>query len=88
MPTPLELQLRGYRLTTAEIVYRLPDFREILQQFIWQDLDIAPRFPVLKKFLGFWEEHLDGEIHSVRFASVGIIQPSRVRMVGTEFRLH
>ena len=49
----LEAKLRGYRLTTAEIVYRLPDHPVMLQTFIWQDLDIAPRFPVLNKFLRF-----------------------------------
>ena len=36
-----ELQLRGYRLTTAEIIYHLPDHPALLQSFIWQDLDLA-----------------------------------------------
>ncbi len=43
----LESRLRGYRLTTAENDYRLPDHPAMLQTFIWQDLDVAPRFPVL-----------------------------------------
>ena len=47
----LALQLKDYRLTTAEILYHLPDHPEILQSYIWQDMDIAPRFPVLQKFL-------------------------------------
>ena len=38
----LALQLKDYRLTTAEILYRLPDHPEILQTYVWQDLDIAP----------------------------------------------
>ena len=47
-------QLPDYRLTTAEILYHLPDHPNVLQTFIWQDLDIAPRYPVLHKFLDFW----------------------------------
>ena len=30
-------QLEGYGLTTASILYRMPDHRSILQEFIWQD---------------------------------------------------
>ena len=46
----LALQLKDYRLTTAEILYRLPDHPGILQTYVWQDLDLAPRYPVLRKF--------------------------------------
>jgi uncharacterized protein Usg len=73
MPTPChtitELQLRGYRLTTAEILYRMPDHPHLLQTFVWQDYDLAPRYPVLTRFLDFWEGNLDGPLHSVRVAS-------------------
>lgn len=48
-----ELQLNGYRLTTAEIIYRLPDHPALVQTFIWQGLDLAPKFPELNKFLDF-----------------------------------
>jgi uncharacterized protein Usg len=84
----LALQLQGYRPTLVEITYYLPDFPNILQQFILQKLDISPKFPVIKKFLGFWEQNIEARIYSVRVASVGFIQPPRARMVGTEFRLH
>src|SRR4051794_18560600 len=39
---PLELQLKGYRLATAEILYRMPDHPSLLQTFIWQHYDLAP----------------------------------------------
>ncbi|HTQ32912.1 MAG TPA: Usg family protein [Stellaceae bacterium] len=55
-----------YRLTTAEITYRLPDHPLLLQTYIWQKFDIAPEFPVLHGFLQFWRENLEGELHSVR----------------------
>jgi uncharacterized protein Usg len=74
--TAMHKQLEGYRLTTAEILYHLPDHPALLQTFIWQELDIAPRFPVLQKFLAFWERQIEGRLHSVRVASVGVIGPS------------
>ena len=41
----IQLRLRGYSLTTAEILYHLPDHPALLQSYVWQDLDIAPKFP-------------------------------------------
>jgi len=84
----LSRQLRGYRLTTAEILYRLPDHPVMLQSFIWQEMDLAPGFPALKKFLHFWETSLDGKLYSVRVASAKLIRDCDVKLVGGEFVVH
>ena len=84
----LEARLAGYRLTTAEIVYRLPDHPAMLQSFIWQDLDIAPRFPVLHKFLRFWETSIEGKLFQVRVASRGLISDAELKLRGSEFSLN
>ncbi|WP_448190426.1 usg protein [Azospirillum sp. sgz301742] len=86
--TDLARQLRDYRLTTAEILYHMPDHPALLQSFIWQDLDLAPEYPVLKRFLDYWQRNLDGPLHSVTLASMGIVTPGEVRLVAAEFRLH
>ena len=86
--TKFELTLKGYRLTTAEILYHMPDHPAVLQTFIWQEFDIAPQFPVLTKFLRFWETSLDGKLHSVRVAARGLISPAELRHFGHEFTLH
>ena len=70
-------QLRDYRLTTAEILYHLPDHPHLLQSYIWQEYDLAPHFPVLRRFLDFWSRNLDGKLHSVKVANLKIIQPPR-----------
>lgn len=75
----LALQLRDYRLTTAEILYRLPDHPGLLQSYIWQELDLAPGFPVLRRFLEFWRRELDGPVHSVRVATAGPLRPASFR---------
>ena len=84
----LQQQLLGYRLTTAEILYRLPDHPVMLQSFIWQDLDLAPKFPILTKFLHFWETNLDGKLYSVRVASRQLITQVEFKLVGREQSLH
>jgi len=81
-------QLQGFSLTTAEILYRLPDHQSLLQTYVWQDYDLAPEFPELKKFLKFWRSSLDGPLCSVRVAHVGLIQPAEIRAVREQMVLH
>jgi uncharacterized protein Usg len=84
----LELQLQGYRLTTAEILYRLPDHPNLLQTYVWQDLDLQPHFPVLKRFLDFWERQLDGKLHSVRVCNARVITPGEARFIDAIAYVH
>lgn len=78
----------SFQLTTAEILYRIPDYPKILQSFIWQKLDAAPEYPQLHEFLDFWEKNLDGSIHSVRVAGRPILEPKSLRCVDKAFVLH
>ncbi len=80
--------LADYRLTTAEILYHMPDHPALLQSFVWQDLDLAPEFPVLNKFLHFWEKKLDGKLHSVKVASAKLIVPAQFIYCKGELLLH
>ncbi len=81
-------QLSGYGLTTAEILYRMPDHPLVLQSFLWQDYDLAPEFPILMKFLNFWREKLDGPLYSVRIGHSALIKPAEIRTLGSELRVH
>ena len=81
-------QLTGFSLTTAEILYRMPDHPSLLQSFIWQEYDVHPRFPRLKHFLDFWSRNLDGKLYRVTVAHKRLITPAELRLVGTELRVH
>jgi uncharacterized protein Usg len=81
-------QLSGFSLTTAEITYRMPDYPGVLQTYIWQDYDTAPRFPKLRDFLRFWETHLDGPVHGVRIAHRRFMTPTELRFLDGQFVLH
>lgn len=86
--TTLALQLRDYRLTTAEITYFMPDAPSLLQTFVWQEMDLAPHFPELRKFLAFWESNLEGALHSVRVAAAQVIMPAKYRCIAGSFLVH
>jgi len=81
-------QVLGYGLTTAEIIYWLPDHPLVLQTYVWQDYDQYPYFPTLKKFLKFWQRELDGPLFAVTVAHSRLIKPAEFRFCGKEFRLH
>ena len=80
--------LAGYSLTTAEILYRIPDHPLVLQSFIWQEYDMHPRFPRLRTFLDFWEQNLDGKLHSVTIAHTRLLAPTELRVRNGEYFLH
>lgn len=81
-------QLAGFSLTTAEILYRLPDHPSLLQSYIWQDYDMHPRFPRLRTFLDFWSKNLDGKLYRVRVVHRKLITPAELRMVEGVFSVH
>lgn len=81
-------QFEGYGLTTANILYRLPDHPHIVQEFVWQEYDLFPHFPLLQRFVAFWRKEIEGALCSVRVAHSRLITPAEMRMVGREFRLN
>lgn len=81
-------QLAGYGLTTAKILYRMPDHPDFLQTYVWQDYDLAPDFPEMHGFLKFWQEKLDGPLHSVRYVHRQVISAQEWRALKGEFIIH
>ncbi|MDQ2860301.1 MAG: usg protein [Pseudomonadota bacterium] len=79
-------RLAGERLTTAEVLYWLPDHPALLQRFLWQTLDVAPGYPRVHRFLDFWRGEIDAVIHSVTLTAADLVAPARLdiaRQVGT-----
>ena len=83
-----KLMLKGYGLTTAEFFYRMPDHVHVLNSFIWQDYDIAPDHPRLFKFIEFWQEEIEGPLHSVRFTHRRMIGAGQWQNQVGEFHYH
>ena len=67
-----------YNLTTAQIFYRFPDYPKLLQEFIIQKYDIAPKYPEFSKFFYFWEKEVEGKIHSIFLTSASLVNDLEV----------
>ncbi len=80
----LELQLNGFQLTTAQIYYHYPDYPKLIQEFLWQDYDLAPKFPKLNEFLDFWKKDIEGELHSVYVAKQKLLSANELNSYKTE----
>jgi uncharacterized protein Usg len=78
--------LEGFGLTTAQIVYRLPDHHDVLQEFLWQRYDLFPTFPNLEKFLAFWQEEIEGPLYSVTVAHARLIRPTEIEALRSATR--
>ena len=85
---PTELMLKGYGLTTAEFYYRMPDYLNVLNSFIWQEYDLAPDHPKLFEFVDFWQSEIEGPLHSVRFTHRKLIGPGEWQNQVGEFHLN
>jgi uncharacterized protein Usg len=81
-------QVKGYGLTTAQILYRRPDHPWLLQAYVWQEYDLCPDFPELNGFLQFWQKSIEGALHSITVAHSRLIKPAEIKAVGGVFRLH
>ncbi|MEQ8559788.1 MAG: aspartate-semialdehyde dehydrogenase [Henriciella sp.] len=80
-------QLSGGRLLTAEIIYYRPDFPKLLQSFVWQTIDRAPKFPRLAEFLDHWRREIEAVIHSINISHADMLRPAQVRWVDEEMKI-
>ena len=78
-----------FRLTTILVVYRLPDYQSLLQEFLWQTLDCPPKYPRMHKFIDYWIENIEAPIHSIQIENIEIISPSNFEVISNyyEFKL-
>lgn len=69
------------RLTTLQVYYYVPDYTNIIQEFVWQYEDIQPKFPRTHTFLKHWHEHIDAVIQEVLLSHVNKYGAKEVRRV-------
>jgi uncharacterized protein Usg len=85
---PVRVANLDYRLTTAEILYHLPDHPHVLQSFIWQQMDLAPDFPALHRFLVHWRTAIVAKLHSVTVAQTPLLSRASLRHAPISLQLH
>ena len=60
----------GYSLVTVNVLYYMPDHQHILNEFLWQTLDLRPKYPRIHKFLDYWRREIDAVIKEVTICDI------------------
>ena len=55
-------------IVTINVLYWMPDYTHILQEFIWQTSDMRPEYPRVHRFLNYWHDNIEAVISEVKIA--------------------
>jgi len=55
-------------IVTLNVLYWMPDYTHILQEFTWQTADISPEYPRVHRFLNYWHDNIEAVISEVNIA--------------------
>jgi uncharacterized protein Usg len=70
----------GFGLTTVEFLYGMPDFRNIVQELVWQTYDLYPNFPRVREVVRVWKT-LNGPLYHVRILEhQQLIRPAEIKV--------
>ena len=65
----------------------MPDHQHLLQEFLWQTLDLKPKYPRIKDFLYYWDKKIEAKIKEIQIGETGGLQPSKYNSVDQIFRI-
>lgn len=57
-------------LVLVQVLYWMPGYTNLLQEFVWQTSDISPYFSRVHRFLNFWHNNIDAIIQEVNIANM------------------
>ena len=55
-------------LVTLNVYYWMPDYENILQRFVWQTMDVKPKYPRIHRFLNYWHNNIDAIVNEIRIS--------------------
>ena len=55
-------------IVTLNVLYWMPDYTHILQEFIWQTADVRPEYPRVHRFLNYWHDNIEAVISEGKIA--------------------
>tara|TARA_Y100000748_G_scaffold281727_1_gene261557 strand:- start:370 stop:618 length:249 start_codon:yes stop_codon:yes gene_type:complete len=60
-----EIIIKKWTTASVQVVYYIPDYLNLVNEFIWQTRDQLPDYPRIERFLDYWDKHIDGPIKEV-----------------------
>ena len=58
--------IRNKTLVTLNVYYWMTDYDNILQQFVWQTMDVKPKYPRINKFLDYWHNNIEAIVSEIQ----------------------
>ena len=77
--------LHKWTVATVQVIYYIPDYLNIIQEFMWQTEDQLPEYPRITKFLDYWDKNIDGPIKEVYIYDQG---QNNIRLVDRRFKIN
>jgi uncharacterized protein Usg len=68
-------------IVTVDVLYWLPDYNDLLQQFIWQTNDTRPNYPRVHGFLNYWKDNVEAVIAEVQIADAPVTEYNTKRII-------
>jgi uncharacterized protein Usg len=71
----------GYSLVTINVIYYLPDHKSLVNEFMFQTMDLRPKYPRVERFLDYWRREIDAVIKEVQLADSMGLSPRHFRRI-------
>jgi uncharacterized protein Usg len=70
--------IKKWTKASVQVVYYIPDYLHLVNEFIWQTEDQQPDYPRITQFLNYWDKHIDGPIkeayiHDQEDSKIGVV---------------
>lgn len=79
--------LKNWQLVTIDIFYYRLDYRNLIQEFVWQTEDVVPELYRVHKFLNHWHKNIDAVVQEVQI-SINEKRYGSYRTVDEFFNMH
>ena len=57
--------IEKWTIASVQVVYYIPDYLSIVNEFVLQTEDQKPKYPRITEFLDYWDKNIDGPIKEV-----------------------
>ena len=77
--------IKKWTVASVQVVYYIPDYLHLVNEFVWQTEDQIPDYPRIEKFLEYWDKNIDGPIKEAYIYDHGI---SKIRHIDRRYKFN
>ena len=81
----IQLILKKWTVASVQVVYYIPDYMNLVNEFIWQTEDQLPEYQRITRFLDYWDKNIDGPIKEVYIYDH---EEAKVRHVDRKYKIN